>query len=212
MRLEVKLLSSAAAAAQSWFCEGPLFVMPFTDPVLARRAALLMSARAGAGGLMLAVHDDVEEGFICIANRIFLKSDSPYFGYVAQDAFPGRYWLKHAIALFGNPSVHLIAFNDGKWFGAMAAYGLARRLWASRNYGGPLFYPGYRRHYADAELSLIAAEAGALGYNPHSILVETDLEKDGKPVDARDRKTFRARAATKFDKRIQSSALVHRFR
>lgn len=185
--------------------------MPFIDAAQARKAAALMAGRAGAEGLILAVHDDRHEGFIAVANRVFMNSDSPYFGYVAQDAFPGRHWLRCAMALFDRPGIRLVAFNDGKWFGTLAAYGLACRAWASANYGGPLFYPGYRRHYADAELSVIASQAGALGYSPHSILVELDWEKDNKQVDAADRKLFLARSGGRFDERVSSARLLHRF-
>lgn len=176
--------------------------MPFTDPVQTRRAATLMCRRANARGLLLAVHDDRREGFISIANRLFAASRSPFFGYVAQDAFPGREWLRRALSAFENPSVQLLAFNDGKWFGSLAAYGLARRAWAETNYRGPLFFPEYRRHYADTELSLLAAHAKALGYSANSVLVEADWEKELKPVDAHDRNLFRRRASGRFDGRI----------
>lgn len=209
--MEVRLLSSAEAGAQTWRCDAPILVMPFTDAAQAQRAAVLMCKRAGADGLLLAVHDDSREGFIRIANRVFAASDSPYFGYVAQDAFPGRYWLRLAVQVFRDESVHLVAFNDGKWFGALAAYGLARREWASRNYGGPLFHPSYRRHYADTELSLFAAEAGGLGYSPHSVLMEADWDKDIQPIDGKDQKTFRERAASGFDDRVRSKELLQRF-
>ena len=189
---------------------GPVIVMPFIDSVHAMRSASFMAKRAGARGLLLAVHDDAKEGFVRVTNRMFRATESPYFGYVAQDAFPGRYWLKHAIDVFKASSAQLVALNDGKWFGALAAYGLARREWASRNYVGAFFHEAYRRHYADAELSVIAAAAGALGYSPHSVLVEIDWNKDARPVDRRDRKTFRARAASRFDGRVHSAALLKR--
>jgi hypothetical protein len=209
--LEARLVSSAEAAQQAWSSPGALLVMPFVDGRQARRAAALMSARAGADGLLLAVHDDRREGFIRVANRVFLGSDSSYFGYVAQDAFPGRYWLRRALALFARPSVQLVAFNDGKWFGALAAYGLARRAWAAQNYGGPLFFPLYRRHYADAELSVLAASDGGLGYSADSVLVEADWDKDRKPVDEGDRRLFRARASARFEGRLRPGACVSHF-
>lgn len=204
-------MSSADAAQQAWSCPGPLLVMPFVNARQARRAAGLMAARAGTDGLLLAVHDDRREGFIRVANRVFLGSDSPYFGYVAQDAFPGRYWLKRALALFARPPVQLVAFNDGKWFGALAAYGLARRAWAAQNYGGPLFFPRYRRHYADAELSILAASADGLGYTADSVLVEADWDKDRRPVDQDDRRLFLVRASGRFDGRLRPGFLAARF-
>jgi hypothetical protein len=105
----------------------------------------------------------------------------------------------------------VVAFNDGKWFGTLAAYGLARRAWAASNYAGSLFFPAYRRHYADAELSLIATEQKGLTYVASSVLVEVDWEKDSKPIDEADRKLFRSRARAGFDGKVTSSELRSRF-
>lgn len=185
--------------------------MPFTLAAQAHRAANLMSRRAGADGLILAVHDDAGDGFIGIANRVFAQSDSPYFGYVAQDAYAGRYWLRYALTAFDQPATQLVAFNDGKWFGTLAAYGLARRVWAVKNYAGPLFFPAYQRHYADTELSLIAAEQKGLVYVASSVLVEVDWEKDSTPIEEADRALFQSRASAGFDGKVTSSELRSRF-
>jgi hypothetical protein len=209
--VDVEIVGSSEAAARRWRCDGALFVMPFTDPVQARRAALLMARRAGAPGLVLAVHDDDREGFIRIANRVFASSASAFFGYVAQDAYPGRYWLRNALTVLANPSTQLVAFNDGKWFGALAGYGLVRRSWAGSLYGGPLFCPQYVRHYADAELSVIALEQDALGYAADGVLVEVDWDKDARPVEQRDRQLFRSRARAGFDGKVKTKELQDRF-
>jgi hypothetical protein len=205
--LDIETLSSREAAARDWRSDGAIFVMPFTEAAQAQRATKLMSRRAGADGLILAVHDDARDGFVGIVNRVFQQTDSPYFGYVAQDAYAGRYWLRYALKAFEQPSAHLVAFNDGKWFGALAAYGLVRRAWAANIYAGSLFYPAYRRHYADVELTLIATEQKGLSYIPSSVLVEVDWEKDSKPVEEADRKLFQSRAGGGFDGKVTSSAL-----
>ena len=157
------------------------------------------------------MHDDAREGFIAIANRAFRQSRSPYFGYVAQDTFAGRAWLRHALVSFRTLATRLIAFNDGKWFGALASYGLARRKWAEQNYGGDFFYPGYKRHYADAELSLLAAQVNGLAYAKDAILLEVDWEKDVRPVEQADRELFRQRSAEGFDGKVKDEALRRRF-
>ncbi len=209
--MDVELVSASEAESHVWKCDGALFVMPFTDPPRARRAAALMAQRAAGKGLVLAVHDDAREGFIRIANSVFSNSESAFFGYAAQDAYAGRDWLARALRPFRDRSINLLAFNDGKWFGALAAYGLARRSWAEGTYGGDLFFPRYRRHYADTELTLIALEQKALGYAADSVLVEVDWEKDSREVERSDRELFRERARGGFEGRVKSKELQSRF-
>ena len=189
----------------------PLVVMPFVDPALARRAATQLAARAGADGLLLAVYDDSRAGFVAVANRLFRASASASFAYVAQDAFAGRDWLARAQAALAKEDGGLLAFNDGKWRGALAAFGLAARGWAAANYGGDLFHPGYRSHYADAELTLLALAAGKHRYDPESLLVEVDWEKETKGVDPDDRTLFKARAGAGFDGRVRDPKLLSLF-
>ena len=209
--MEIEILSSRQAARRKWRSEGAIFVMPFTEAAQAQRAATLMSRRAGAEGLIVAVHDDARDGFIALANRVFARSESPYFGYVAQDAFAGRHWLHFALKALEKPAVQLVAFNDGKWFGLLAAYGLARRSWAKGNYAGSLFFKGYQRHYADTELSLIATEQKSLAYVANSVLIEVDWEKDSKPTEEADRVLFKTRASAGFDGKVASPELRTRF-
>jgi len=176
-----------------------LFVMPATDLVMANQCATLMASRAGTEGTILIVNDTFGEGFVSISNKMFRASKSVLFGYVAQDAFPGRGWLKIAAQYLCREGAGLLAFNDGKWHGRLAAFGLVSRQWAKTNYEGELFYSGYRRHYADAELTLIAKRQNQLCYNPHSVLVEIDWHKDDKPADINDKKLFTMRARKLFN-------------
>lgn len=185
--------------------------MPFTDAVQAERAAGLMAIRAAAPGLLLAIHDDVREGFVGILNRLFLNSDSTFFGYVAQDAFAGRRWLNNALDAMKTDRAQLLAFNDGKWFGTLAVCGLVRRSWAQRVYGGSLFFPGYRRHYAETELSMIAASQHALGYAHDSVLIQLDWKKDSRKLEEPDRLLFQARFESGFDGKLASPLHKHRF-
>lgn len=182
-----------------------VFVMPCIDQDAAARCARRMASRAGASGLLVAVLDAKREGFIAVANRVFRLSRSRYFGYVAQDAFAGRGWLALALqAMNGRDQARrgLFAFNDGKWMGALAAFGMSDRAWAQRNYGGDLFFPGYRRHYADAELTALAIDARSYCYDPNSLLIELDWAKEYAQVDEGDRALFRRRKAASFDGRV----------
>ena len=185
--------------------------MPFTEPSLAQRAAHLMSARSGSGGVIACVFDEKRDGFINVVNHVFALSSAEWVAYVAQDAYPGRLWLNSAMACLQTTSAGLLAFNDGKWHGQLASFGLVARAWALQNYGGPLFNPAYHSHFADAELTLLALNDGKYTYDPDAVLVEVDWEKDQKKVNADDRALFQRRAASGFDDRITNPTLMSMF-
>lgn len=188
-----------------------LFVMPCTDLPLGRRAATLMAQRAGSSCVLLLVEDQDRWGFVRIANEVFAITAGRYFGYVAQDAFAGRQWLALALKALQMPGKHLFGFNDGKWQGALAAFGLAERRWAAANTGGTLFFPGYQRHYADVELTMLAMGQGAYVHDPRSVLVEVDWDKDSSSVDPADRELYHQRASAGFDGRVRSPGLLQLF-
>lgn len=193
-------------------CAGTIMVMPYIDESMARRATALMASRADVeDSVVIAIEDARREGFVSIANRAFAATDSRYFGYVAQDAFPGRRWLSPAIATLDKSNKHLLGFNDGKWMGMLASFGLVSRFWADRNYSGELFYPGYRSHYADTELTVFAMSDGVYAYNANCVMVEVDWEKDRKAVDDADRALFRTRAHGRFGSRVNDPALLKMF-
>lgn len=188
-----------------------IFVMPFTLPQMAQKTAKLMSERANYPGAIICVHDDEREGFVDIVNKVFRASDSKWFGYVAQDAFPGRYWLRIAINTLISQNAVLLGFNDGKWLGELAGFGLADRLWAQQNYNGNLFNPDYHQHYADTELTLLAQAKQSYCYNPNSLLVEIDWDKDSKSVNLEDKNRFQNRCQNQFDGRISNPNLLSKF-
>jgi hypothetical protein len=188
-----------------------LMVMPYTDQAAAERCATLMAKRAGTDGVILCVHDADREGFIALVNRVFRSTSSRYFGYVAQDAFAGRRWLVIALDTLRKHQKSLFAFNDGKWMGVLASFGVASRQWASDIYGGDFFFPGYGRHYADAELSVLAMNERSYCYDPNSVLVEVDWDKDAASVNSADRALYHRRCASGFDGRVTSQELLHLF-
>jgi hypothetical protein len=191
---------------------GIVIVMPSVDARAAAQSARLMVARAGtANGIILEIRDTTGAGFVALANASFLATRSRYFGYVAQDAFAGRLWLERAVAALEKTGKGLLAFNDGKWMGALAGFGLVRRDWAARNYDGALFHAGYVGHYADVELTLLAMNEGQLCYDANCVLVEVDWDKDRKSVSATDRALYRQRAAAGFDGRVSSPRLLGLF-
>jgi len=194
-------------AQQPLSVDGVVIALPFTKAIQAQQAAKLMAQRANYHGMILSVHDEEGIGFNAIVNLIFKATQSTYFAYVAQDAFAGRDWLKLAVEALGEQQC-LIGFNDGKWAGALAGFGLARRAWAQTNYQGDFFHPAYQRHYADAELTLLALQAGLYAYDANSVLVEVDWNKDGASVHPADRVLFAQRKAARFDGRVTSQVLL----
>jgi hypothetical protein len=192
--------------------DAPLIVMPFVDAVEANRSAQLMARRAGADGQLLCIHDVHRIGFIAVANIAFRRSIAPQFGYVAQDAFAGRRWLALALEALAEKDGGLLGFNDGKWGGVLAAFGLASRPWALANYGGDLFWPEYKSHYADVELTLIAMQQRKFRFEPLSVLVEADWEKDIRQVDAADRLTYYRRGQSAFDGKVTNAGLRRMFK
>jgi hypothetical protein len=170
---------------------GVVMVMPCTNAAQAQRAAAHMAQRAGVDDAwVLALLDEQGEGFVEMANRAFRATRSPYFGYTAQDAYAGRHWLQLALGTLQQSGRGLLAFNDGKWAGALAAFGLGARTWLQQHYGGDLFCPHYSQHYADTELSVLALGNGQMAYNPNAVLMEVDWDKDGKGVNPLDRVLF----------------------
>ena len=188
-----------------------LIFMPFINPKQAKKTAEILSDRANANGTIVCIYDAKREGFISIANRAFKNSQSPYVGYLAEDAFPGKDWLLIGLNKLNTSSLSLLAFNDGKWFGKLASFGLVERSWAEKNYQGNLFYPAYRKHYADTELTLIATSEKVFTYDPHSIVMEVDWEKSKKTVDEKDRKLFLERVKEGFEGRISDPILMQMF-
>ena len=190
---------------------GPIMVMPYIDSTLAQQAAELAALRSGSDGLLLAIHDVQRNGFIATINLAFRATDSPWFGYMAQDAFAGRSWMALALEAIQTEKAGLLGFNDGKWQGKLASFGLAQRQWATSNYSGDFFCPSYKSHYADTELTLIALEQGRYAYEPNSLLVEVDWNKDYAKVNYDDRKIYIERATKGFDGKVIDPKLRNMF-
>lgn len=202
----------------NWKSSAAVMVMPFTDPAMAQKAANLAASRAGSlnasGGLLdvcaesilLAVHDIQRQGFVATVNQAFKVTQSPWLGYMAQDAFAGRNWLALALQkLQSQKDAALLGFNDGKWQGQLASFGLARRDWISKVYTDAFFFQGYHSHFADAELTLVARQQGVYAYEPQSVLVEVDWQKDQAAVNDADRRLFTTRKKSGFGNRVSDA-------
>lgn len=211
-RLDVAFATLDSLPATLGRDDTPLMVMPFIDAAMANRAAQLMARRAAAPGDILCIHDVHRVGFIKVVNTAFRRSVAPQFGYVAQDAFAGRRWLALALESLAENKGGLLAFNDGKWAGMLAAFGLVSREWALGNYDGDLFFPDYASHYADVELTLIAMQQRKFRFEPLSLLVEADWDKDTRQVDGRDRLLYYQRGQTAFAGKVTNASLRRLFK
>lgn len=209
--MQFTLISSSEVAQCTWNAHRVLVVMPFTEPLQAQRAAQLMAQRAGIDGLILGVYDADREGYISIVNQIFQKSKSEWFCYVAQDAFAGRHWLAFALHALKKNSGKLLAFNDGKWHGQLAAFGIAERKWVEQQYGNHFFFSEYQQHYADTELTLIALQQQCLVYSADSILIEVDWHKESAYININDKNLFFRRAAHFFNGKVTDVSLLKKF-
>lgn len=187
----------ANALPASGLAQGAAVVvaMPAIHMAHAQRSAELMARRSGGveNAVLLIVEDTEREGYVAVCNRVFRATDSAFFAYVAQDAFAGRGWLRIALNHMAKTGKGLLAFNDGKWHGQMAAFGLVLRSWALMQYGGDLFYAQYRQHFADMELSHLAKEADQLCFATRSVLVEVDWHKDSRKANQHDKKLYSTR-------------------
>ncbi|WP_243439929.1 hypothetical protein [Fundidesulfovibrio soli] len=175
-----------------------VLVLPFIDPRAAELSREVLTRRALADGLLVLVEDDRRMGFVGVANALFARSESKYFGYLAEDAFPSDGWLKCALFTLENSGACLLAFNDGRFHGNLAVFGLASRAWARALYRTCLFFPGYKSHFADVELSAIARAQEVMTYNPNCVLMEVDHLKHTKSNSPDDDTLYRKRASAGF--------------
>lgn len=176
-----------------------IIVMPMIDVALAKKASEVMKRRTKQTGLLLLVEDDMRIGFIMVTNLVYAKTESRYFAYVAQDAYAGEFWLDYALDTIKKSNCGLFAFSEGRFFGKIAVFGLAYRQWVNTIYKKFIFYPQYKSHFADTELSVIAAQTSNLVFNPNALLMEADYEKHLHGNNPDDHRLYIERAQTGFN-------------
>lgn len=180
-------------------------VMPSVNESRADETVKILKKRAGLEAHYVVALDTQRDGFIATTNRVSDSCTSEYIVYLAEDAFPGSRWLWHAYQKMETENLNLVAFDDGKWEGKIASFGMVRLSWSRRIYGAGVFFQQYRGHRADKELTIIAKAQGSFGYCPQATLVEYDREKpfrvresDNPNFDQTDRDLFNARVKTGF--------------
>ncbi len=167
-----------------------LVILPATNQKQADKTAAILGKRAGEPCDIDVVVDKDKKGFVKIVNeKVSQNPDYKYYVYVAQDAFPGKNWLKIGIETLEKENKGVLAFNDGKWQGELASFGLVSRKFIDKYFSPTgFFYDGYHSHYADTELSIRAEKAGELAYNPDAVLLEIDYNKH--KANEKDRELF----------------------
>lgn len=179
--------------------DGIAVIMPCIDTQMGMDTARFLLKRAGMECLIIVVNDKDRRGFMHVFNNTVARLDIKYVVYLAQDAYPGIDWLKIAYETLEKTGKGLLAFNDGKWRGRVASFGLVRIDWVRKLYGGPVFFPGYKAHKADNELTVIARVQNQFDYNPDATLVEIDKEKIFKENIPEDKALFQDRFRNGFD-------------
>ena len=164
-------------------------IMPSIDREKAQKSMVQLRERSGMSDDevdYMIIMDNKRQGFVSAVNDFVLKTDYKYYVYTAQDAFGGKDWLKIAFDKLEETGKGLFAFNDGKWAGELAAFGMVRAAWKK-----PFFYSGYKSHYADTELTIQAEKENQLTTDLKSLLIEVDYNKHGVNLD--DKKLFQER-------------------
>ena len=190
-----------------------LVVIPTTDMEMAEKAAKVMKIRANMPCDVILAEDKKRVGYVKTVNDAFKQADLwQYFVYTAQDAYCGHDWLRSALIKQASTGAGLVAFNNGRWHGQLAAFGLVDINWAKQNYDGDLFYPKYHSHYCDTELSQIAKQQRKYTYEPKSLMLEVDYDKDVKGhINQDDKKLYQDRVKDGFGGKVVKKDLLDQF-
>jgi glycosyltransferase involved in cell wall biosynthesis len=178
--------------------EGVVAIMPCIDTDKGARTSEILLRRAGIICTVIVIHDTLRQGFIRTLNEAAARVSARYIVYLAEDAYPGRDWLRNAYNALEKSGCGLLGFNDGKWSGRIASFGMVRTEWVRALYGGPVLYPGYHSHKADNELTVIARALETYLYDPNCILIEYDPDKDSGGSNPKDDDVFSARFRSGF--------------
>lgn len=164
--------------------------MPCIDRELGTKVMQQLADNAGLEADYHLLMDDERKGFTYKINEFvtLYPKEYDFYIYTAQDAFGGKNWLLEAYTTMRDTGKGVLAFNDNKWGGRLAAFGMVRA-----SYKKPFFESCYHTHYADTELSVAATVDGQLCYNPKAIMFEVDYDKKKKEVNKRDKEIFKKR-------------------
>jgi hypothetical protein len=174
--------------------DGVTVVMPSTDINQAVLAAQRMARFAGMPMRMVIVKDAIRQGFIKTINAVSNRLKPEYLAYVAQDALAGKHWLKNAFHKMTVENKSVCAFNEGRFLGNLAQFGLVKVAFTARHYGDHnVFYEQYTKHRADDELTLLAKLNNEFVFAKDALLMEVDYSLQ-KTIHAPDVAVYRRRS------------------
>jgi hypothetical protein len=178
---------------------GVAVIMPCIDTEKGMSTAQFLHQRAGMDCAIIIAFDTKRQGFIKTLNQTASRCDVAYVVYLAQDAYPGRNWLKIAFDSLEAEKKGLLAFNDGKWRGKIASFGMVSTAWAKKLYGNMILFEEYKSHKADNEITVIAKVTDMFIYCSDSVLIEVDERKDAGGSNTLDDELFKKRFLNGFN-------------
>lgn len=187
--------------------------IPTINPEKAKQCADILHQRAGYPHKIIAQaeEDDKRIGWVAMMNKMKQENPADFYVYLADDVFPSRDWLKNGMKVMLETGAGLLGFNDGKWNGLNASFGIVRHDWIKTIYDTDLLYKGYRSHYSDPELTMIAMAQNKYAYRPEILMVEIVYNKEGNNIPRNnkdDRKLFRERKKSGFDGRVTDQEIL----
>lgn len=154
--------------------------------------------------------DKARYGWVKVCNMAVRALEADYYIYLADDVFPGKFWLSKAMSIMKRKDAGLVGLNGGKWDGLIADFGLVKKEWMLKNYNGDLFFNGYKSHYGDTELTMLAINDRKYAYDPKAIMMEIHDKSEYKN-NKEDRDLFRNRKRDGFNGMILDKELLQAY-
>jgi hypothetical protein len=168
-------------------------VMPSIDIGKACLAACRLIKYSGISMRMIIIHDTIRQGYVKSLNLIASHINSEFVAYVAEDVLAGKDWLLIAHQKLIKEKKSVLAFNDGRYQGDLATFGLVRKSFCEQFYGaGHIFFEGYKTHRADDELTLLAKLHSQFAFSPLALMIENDYRTQ-RPLNTDDVALFNDR-------------------
>lgn len=188
---DIEIICVDQLKSRQWKGPEVIVIMPCIDANKGLQAARVLRNRAGMECKILVVMDSLRQGFIKTFNQAASRVKADFIVYCAQDAIAGKDWLKNSHNSLIKNQKSLLAFNDGKWHGRIASFGMIRSEWIKNIYPpGNYLFGGYNSHKADNEITVIARALDQFIYEPNSVLMEVDFGKDFGGSNSDDNKLF----------------------
>lgn len=187
-------------------------LIPTIDIEKSKLNAKLMKERAETKCKIIVEEDREKIGWVAMINKMADENPADYYVYAADDAYPSRGWLRIALETLQQTNAGLVGFNEGKYQEMNAGFGLVKHDWIKTVYDKGILFSGYKSHYAEPELTMIAKGQGKFAYNPRASLIEIVYNKDGDNIkrnNEEDRALFRKRKETGFNGLVKDQSILN---